>query len=171
MRSAPRRRPGPRIASVGLGSGLRRSTSKLKLHHVRTLRRSRTIEARHRLVLDDRRLGHAEAVELGAHRTAISAEHPDLDIIARTGVARKLERPGHPVQIVAGRAVEAELHRAHLRLLFADQPYRVAPADMGRVEQSAIGTVVDVELIATALLHADEHARIFGTQRAPRLTP
>src|SRR5688572_3714542 len=96
------------------------------------------VEGRHRLVrhldLGDR----AEAVEAGPHRAAIGAEHSDLDIVARAHVRRKMERPGHMVEIVAGRPVEAEAHVANVRFLLAKQLHREAPADMRRIEQSAI---------------------------------
>ena len=42
---------------------------------------------------------------------------------------------------------------------------------MRGIEQRAIGTVVDVEFVAAALLDADQHARIFGAQRAAGLAP
>ena len=58
-----------------------------------------------------------------------------------------------------------------VRFLVADQPHRKAPADVRGIEQRAIGAVVDVQLVAAALLDADQHARIFGAQRAARLAP
>src|SRR6185503_20219640 len=106
----------------------------------------------HRLIIDDGRLSHAEAVELGAHRASIGSEHADLDIVASSDIAGKLERTGHAVEVVAGRAVEAELHGPHVRTLIADQAYGVAPADVRGVEQSAVSAVVDVKLVAAALL-------------------
>ena len=42
---------------------------------------------------------------------------------------------------------------------------------MGRVEQSAISAVVDVERVAAALLDPDQQARIFGAKRPARLAP
>src|SRR5947209_8679760 len=47
----------------------------LQLYYVRARGCARAVEARHRLVLDDRRIDDAEAVELGPHRAAVSAEH------------------------------------------------------------------------------------------------
>src|SRR3954466_1571244 len=91
----------------------------LQLHDVRAPGRGSVVEARHRFVIDDRRIDDAEAIELGAHRAAIGAEHADLDIVADAGVAGKLERSGHAVEIVAGRPIEAELHRPRARLLIA----------------------------------------------------
>src|SRR3982750_1772518 len=41
------------------------------------LRRS-AVEARHGLIVDDRGVGHSEAVELRAHCRTVSAEHADL---------------------------------------------------------------------------------------------
>src|SRR5690349_17719744 len=108
--------------------------TRLQLHHVGQCRRAGSVEARHRLVLDDRGMDHAEAVELGTHRAAVGAEHADFDIVARTDVRGQLERSSHAVEIVAGRPVEAELHRALMRLLVAHQADRVAPADVCGVE-------------------------------------
>src|SRR5438270_10409230 len=143
----------------------------LQLYYVRARGCARAVEARHGLVLDDRRIDDAEAVELRPHRAAVSAEHANFDVIARADISRKLERSGHSVKVVAGRAVEAELYRPRVRLLVTDEPYRVAPVDMGSVEQRTIGAVVDVQFLATTLFHADEDARIFGAQGAPRLAP
>src|SRR3546814_7922858 len=42
------------------------------------------IERCHRFIGDLDRLVRAEAVERGAHRRAVRAEHPDLDIVARS---------------------------------------------------------------------------------------
>ena len=69
------------------------------------------VERRHRLVVDDHAILDPEAVEAGAHRAAIGAEHADLDIVAGLHVGGQHERPGHMVEVVAGRPVEAELHR------------------------------------------------------------
>src|SRR3546814_986541 len=49
--------------------------------------------------------------------------------------------------------------------------YRKAPADMRRIEEGAVSAVVDVELVAAALLDAYQHARIFRAQRPARLAP
>ena len=76
------------------------------------------------------------------------------------------------VEVVAGRPVEAELHRPRrVDSPLADQPHRIAPADVRGIEQRAIGAVVDVELVAAALFDAHEQAGIFGAQRAARLAP
>src|SRR5687768_9259361 len=78
----------------------------LPLHGSRTLALGHgSVERRHRLVVDDLDAVYAEAVEAGAHRAAVSAEHADLNIIAGADVAGQLERAGHPVEVVAGRAV------------------------------------------------------------------
>src|SRR3546814_12989508 len=66
------------------------------------------VEARHRLVADDVDFVRAEAVELGAHRAAIGAQHPDLDEIARLDVGGKEEGARHMVEIVAGREIGRE---------------------------------------------------------------
>src|SRR3954447_21249043 len=58
-----------------------------EFHDVRALGLGSAIKARHRLVVDDPRFGHAEAVELRAHRAAVGAEHADLDIVADVDVA------------------------------------------------------------------------------------
>src|SRR6476659_9271988 len=68
--------------------------------------------APYRLVIGDLARSAAEAVELRPHRAAIGAKHPDLDIIAGPDVGGELERSRHMVEVVAGRPVEAELHRA-----------------------------------------------------------
>src|SRR4051794_10502152 len=143
----------------------------LKLHDVGAADLGASVEARHRLVLDDHALRHAEAVELGAHGAAVSPEHADFDIIAGPNVARKLERSRHLVDVVAGRPEEAEFRGASFRRRLPQQAYRIAPADMRRIEQRAIGAVVDVELGAAALFDAHDEARIFGTERATGLTP
>src|SRR3569623_149075 len=150
----------------------RRRVSSLQQNHVgAALLVDVSVQARHRLIADDARQTNAEAVELGPHRTAIGAEHPDLDIIARTDVARKLEGPSHVVEIVAGRTVEAERHVADVRFLLAHLADRVAPSDVGGIEQSTVGALVDIQLIAAALLDAHQKARIFGAQGTARLAP
>src|SRR5437868_2041727 len=106
----------------------------LSRQNVRARRLAVAIETRHRLVLDDLSVDRAEAVEAGPHCAAVGAEHADLDIIARADVAGKHERPGHLIEIVTGRAVEAELHRPHARILLAQQPNRIAPADVRGVK-------------------------------------
>src|SRR4029079_10189796 len=45
------------------------------------------------------------------------------------------------------------------------------PADVRRIEQRAIGAVVDVQLAAAALFDADQHAGIFSAQCTARLAP
>src|SRR3546814_17831894 len=75
------------------------------------------------------------------------------------------------IEIVAGRPVEAERHVLRLRSLLAHQLDRKAPADMRRIEEGAVSAVVDVELVAAALLDAYQHARIFRAQRPARLAP
>ena len=65
------------------------------------------------LVVDDHAILDPETVEAGAHGATISAEHADFDIIAGLDVGREFERPGHMIEVVAGRAVEAEAHVAH----------------------------------------------------------
>src|SRR3546814_18732828 len=42
---------------------------------------------------------------------------------------------------------------------------------MRRIEEGAVSAVVDVELVAAALLDAYQHARIFRAQRPARLAP
>src|SRR4051794_22248839 len=64
-----------------------------EFHDVRALGLGSAVKARHWLVVDDLRFGHAEAVELRAHRAAVGAEHANLDIVADVDVARQLERP------------------------------------------------------------------------------
>src|SRR3546814_11094277 len=49
------------------------------------------VEARHRFIADDVGLVGAEAVELRPHRTAIGAEHADLDEVAGLDVRRQIE--------------------------------------------------------------------------------
>src|SRR5512139_2142803 len=66
------------------------------------------VQRRHRLVLAYPLEVRTETVEAGPHRAAVGAEHPDLDIVARGDVGGEHERPRHMVEIVAGRAVEAE---------------------------------------------------------------
>src|ERR1041384_1220627 len=117
--------------------------------------RRRRVKARHRLIIDDFGGRNTKAVELGAHGRAIGAEHANLDIIADLDVAGQLERSRHAVEIVAGRPVEAELHWADARFLLAQQPNRIAPAEVGGIEEGAICAVVDVELVSTALFDAD----------------
>src|SRR5690242_18870970 len=78
---------------------------RLELHDVRALGRADSVKARHRLIVDDGRLRHPEAVELGAHGAAVGSEHADLDIVASPDVAGKLERTRHAIEVVAGRAV------------------------------------------------------------------
>src|SRR3546814_8770694 len=85
------------------------------------------------------------SVELRPHRTAIGAEHADLDEVAGLDVRRQIEGPRHMVEVVAGRPVEAE-RRQLLARRFAQQRDRKAPADMRRVEQRAIGAVVDIKI-------------------------
>src|SRR5205814_7469189 len=120
----------------------------LQLHDVRAGRDIGAVKARHGLVVNQRGIDDAEAVELRAHRAAIGAEHPDLDIIAGPDISGKVEGAGHAVEVVAGWAIEAERHRAGARLLFADEANGIAPADVRGVEQRAIGTVVNVEFLA-----------------------
>src|SRR3546814_6163231 len=106
-------------------------------------------------IADDVGLVGTEAVELRPHRTAIGAEHADLDEVAGLDVRRQIEGPRHMVEVVAGRPVEAE-RRQLLARRFAQQRDRKAPADMRRVEQRAIGAVVDIKLFAAAL-RSEEH--------------
>src|SRR3546814_14825542 len=54
---------------------------------------------------------------------------------------------------------------------FAQQRDRKAPADMRRVEQRAIGAVVDIKLFAAALFDPDDQRAVFGGQRAAGLAP
>ena len=75
------------------------------------------------------------------------------------------------VEIVAGRPVEAERHVARAAVGLAQQHDRKAPADMRRIEQRAIGAVVDVEFGPAPPLDADEQAGIFGRQRTAGLAP
>src|SRR3546814_18617829 len=74
------------------------------------------------------------------------------------------------VEVVAGRSVEAE-RRQLLARRFAQQRDRKAPADMRRVEQRAIGAVVDIKLFAAALFDPDDQRAVFGGQRAAGLAP
>src|SRR5688500_7832648 len=155
-----------------LSLGLRRGRFLLPLHGSRTLALVHgSVERRHRLVVDDLDAIDAEAVEAGAHRAAVGAEHADLDVISGRDVARKLERAGHAIEVVASRAVEAELHRPDLGRLIAQQPHRVTPADVSGVEQRPISAVVDVQLRSAALLDAHHQARIFGAQSSAGLAP
>src|SRR5690348_17494459 len=101
--------PKSRIA-VSSASAVTKAEKSLELHHVGARRSGGAVEARHWLIGDDHRLRHSEAVELRPHGAAIGAEHADFDIVAGTDVAGKLERPRHAVEVVASRAVEAELH-------------------------------------------------------------
>src|SRR3546814_9003674 len=71
-------------------------------------------------IADDVGLVGAEAVELRPHRTAIGAEHADLDEVAGLDVRRQIEGPRHMVEVVAGRPVEAE-RRQLLARRFAQQ--------------------------------------------------
>src|SRR4051794_10134803 len=93
----------------------RLSAELLQLHDVRAGRGVGPVQARPGLIVDDRRIDHSEAVELRPHRATIGAEHADLDIVADPNVAGQLERAGHAIEVVAGWAVEAELHRAGVR--------------------------------------------------------
>src|SRR5687768_10427318 len=155
-----------------LSLGLRRGRILLPLHGSRTLALVHgSVERRHRLVVDDLDAVDAEAVEAGAHRAAVGAEHADLDVIAGRDVARKLERAGHAVEVVAGRSVEAELHRPNPRGGLAQQPHRIAPADVRGIEQRSVSAVVDVQLRAAALFDAHHQARIFGAQSTAGLAP
>src|SRR3546814_11575699 len=64
--------------------------------------------AGHRLILHfDDSFGR-EAVEAGAHRSAIGAQHADLYIVARLHVVRQHEGADHMVHVVAGGAIEGE---------------------------------------------------------------
>src|SRR3546814_2013772 len=80
----PKRKRAGRIAAPALSVFAIRSLSE-QLGHRRAsalLFDFAGVEANHRLVADDMGLVGAEAVELGPHRAAIGAEHPDLDEIA-----------------------------------------------------------------------------------------
>ena len=75
------------------------------------------------------------------------------------------------IQIVAGGTVETELGQLGLVILRAQQLYREAPADMGGIEQRAIGTVINVQFGAAAALYLDDDGIIFRAQGTARLTP
>src|SRR5436190_3899298 len=109
------------------------------------------VEGGHRLIADDHMILDPEAVEAGPHRATIGAKHADLDIIAGLDIGGQIERPGHMVEIIAGRPIKAERHRPGVRRLLAHQLDRIAPADVRGIEQRAIGAVVDIQLIAAAL--------------------
>src|SRR3546814_13422752 len=92
---------------------------------------------------DDVGLVGAEAVELRPHRTAIGAEHADLDEVAGLDVRRQIAGPRHMVEVVAGRPVDAE-RRTLLARRFAQQRARKAPAEMRRPEQRPLGPAADI---------------------------
>src|SRR4051794_3386957 len=92
-------------------------------------------------------------------------------MVAGGDVAGEGEWSRHAVEIVASRSVEAEVRRTDPRGHLAQQPDRIAPADMRGVEQCAVGAVVDIELVAATLFDAHDQARIFRAQRAAWLAP
>src|SRR3954463_7242603 len=71
-----------------------------EFHNVRARRCDWAIEACHGLVGDNRRIDHAEAIELSTHCAAVGSEHPDFDIIARPDIGRQLEGSGHAIEII-----------------------------------------------------------------------
>ena len=75
------------------------------------------------------------------------------------------------VHVVAGRAIEGEAFQLFLALILAQQGDGEAPADMGGIEQRAIGAVVDVEFLATAAFDAHDDRAIFRRQRAAGFAP
>src|SRR3546814_18791495 len=77
----------------------------------------------------------AEAIEFRPHRTAISAEHADLNEIAGLDVGGQEEGAGHMIEVVAGRAIEAESRHLGFALGLTQPRDREAPAHMRGVEQ------------------------------------
>ncbi|MCY1170694.1 hypothetical protein D9M73_107810 [compost metagenome] len=75
------------------------------------------------------------------------------------------------VHVVAGRAIETECHVLRAAFRLAQQLDRETPADMRRIEQRAIGAVVDVQLITTTLFDAHHDRAIFGAQGTAGLAP
>ena len=105
------------------------------------------------------------------HRAAVRAEHADLDIVARADVGGEQERPAHEVHVVARWAIEAERQRLGPARLGADQFDGEAPVDVRRVEQRAVGPVVDEQDVVAALLDADEDRRVLGRERTAGFAP
>src|SRR5690606_31189229 len=75
------------------------------------------------------------------------------------------------VKIVTGRTIEAERQQLDIAFRIAQQRDGKAPSDVGGVEKRAIGTIVNVELLAAALFDAHDERAILGRQRATRLAP
>src|SRR3546814_19190666 len=108
----------------------------------------------------------AKAIEFRPNRTTISAEHADLNEIAGLDVGGQEEGAGHMIEVVAGRAIEAESRHLGFALGLTQQRDREAPANMRGVEQRAIGAIIDIEFLPAALFAPSDPPTLLSGSRA-----
>src|SRR5207253_2432540 len=96
--------------------------------------------------------------EVGAHGFAVCPELADFDPVSFGNIVGQVERPLHGIHAVAGRPEQAEL--GYVRREGTPRAYRFDRKNKSRrtgIEQSAVGTVIEVQRVAFTQLDTNDH--------------